>query len=107
MSRGLSSGMQTAAAATTVRPAILGYFDFASDVVRIWTGVGSLSWGGNTYLGMGDFLSIERVIEAATSGQIHSRCSSPASPLRGSLTRWRRNTAAGMRSSGSRSSIAR
>lgn len=63
MARGLSSAMQTASAAPLVRPGLLAYFDFASGPVRLWTGFGNLVWGGNTFSGMGDFLSIERVTE--------------------------------------------
>jgi hypothetical protein len=63
MSRGLSSAFKTAAAAGHVRPALLGYFNFSGGAVRLWTGIGDLSWGGNTYTGAGDLVTVEPVQE--------------------------------------------
>lgn len=63
MSRGLSSSYKSAAAAGNLAPALLGYFDFSGGAVRVWTGIGDLSWGGNTYTGLGDLVSVEPVQE--------------------------------------------
>ena len=64
MSRGLSSAYKTAAAAGLVRPALLGHFDFSGGIVRVWTGLGDLSWGGNTYTGLGDLVGVSPVQES-------------------------------------------
>jgi hypothetical protein len=50
------------------KAAIVGFvavdLDFTSGHVRAHDGIGSLIWGGNTYLGVGNFGSIEVVEEA-------------------------------------------
>lgn len=63
MSRGLTTDFKTAAAAGGVTPALLGHFDFSGGVVRVWNGVGDLSWGGNTYTGLGDLVGVSPVTE--------------------------------------------
>jgi hypothetical protein len=65
MSRGASPGFKNAAAAGRVYPALLAYFDFSGGPVRLWNGVGDLSWGGNTYTGAGDLVGVEPVQESA------------------------------------------
>ena len=63
MSRGASTAFKSAAAAGNVAPALLAYFDFSGGAVRIWSGLGDLSWGGNTYTGGGDLVNVEPVQE--------------------------------------------
>ena len=67
--RGLTSGMLTAIAAGTVRPAVLFEGVFVSGGVdqylRLWTGAGDLSWNGHTWTGSGELLGISPVEEAA------------------------------------------
>ncbi len=63
MSRGLSTAYKAAAAAGNVTPALLGYFNFSGGAVRIWTGLGDLSWGGNNYTGGGDLVAVDPVQE--------------------------------------------
>lgn len=65
MSRGASSSFKTAAAAGSTYPALLAFFDFSGGNVRVWTGTGDLSWGGNTYTGIGDLGGVEPVQESA------------------------------------------
>jgi hypothetical protein len=65
MSRGATTDFKNAAAAGTVYPALLAYFDFSGGAVRLWNGVGDLSWGGNTYTGAGDLVGVEPVQESA------------------------------------------
>lgn len=52
MSRGLDSGTITAVSANVVRPAIFLYAEFLDGVVRVWNGYGSISWDGQTWLGL-------------------------------------------------------
>lgn len=63
MSRNLPSGMPTQIAATAIRPAILAAITFKSMTSYIWSGVGSLVFGGNTYLGVGSLGKIDRIQE--------------------------------------------
>src|SRR5690348_14896303 len=58
MARDLTSAMATAIDATVVYPAQLYEGFFASGPVRLWTGVGDLSWNGHVWTGGGEMLSI-------------------------------------------------
>lgn len=66
--RALTSGMQTAIAAGTVRPAIFyeGVFDNGSGAdayLRLWTGLGSIVWNTYTWLGAGELIAISNLDE--------------------------------------------
>ena len=67
MSRGLTSGMETAVSSDTVRPFFLVDLDFSSPIY-IWSGTGDLSHGGNTYIGVGDLLGISALQETTDLG---------------------------------------
>lgn len=63
MSRSLTTNMQSMATAKSVKPFMLfaGYFD--SGTVYTWSGYGSLSWNGHTWLGTGTLLTVAPVQE--------------------------------------------
>lgn len=63
MTRWASSTAQTAAGQLDVVMVTLVDLDFASGHVRAHDGVGDLSFGGNTYLGVGQYGGIEAVTE--------------------------------------------
>lgn len=65
MARALSSAMQTAIAASPVRPVLLIEQTFRTGTVYLWTGIGSLSWNSQTWLGMGDLISVSELEENA------------------------------------------
>ena len=69
MSRTLTSGMLGVTTAEVVRPAYFVRMIFDSgespNVLNIWNGIGDLSFGGNTYTGTGDLLSISQITETA------------------------------------------
>lgn len=65
MSRALSSAMATALAGSVVRPVLLFQQEFRTGTAHMWTGVGPLSWAGNTWLGIGTLLSISELEENA------------------------------------------
>jgi len=44
-------------------PILLGAFDYGSGIVRGWTGIGDLVWGGSTYTGVGHFLNVSTIGE--------------------------------------------
>ena len=69
MSRTLTSGMLGVTTAEIVRPAYFVRMVFDSgespNVLNIWNGIGDLAFGGNTYTGTGDLLSISQITETA------------------------------------------
>ena len=65
MSRTLSAAMQAVATADVVYPLYLLDMEFSSGSVYLWSGSGDLVFGSNTYLGVGDLLSIGSVQESA------------------------------------------
>ena len=69
MSRTLTSGMLGVTTAGVVRPAYFVRMVFDSgespNVLNIWNGIGDLAYGGNTYTGTGDLLSISQITETA------------------------------------------
>lgn len=63
MSRDTTSAMNTEFAADVLRPLLLFEGLFDSGAVRFWTGIGSLTSGGNVYTGAGDFLGFSGFTE--------------------------------------------
>lgn len=64
MTRFVSSTNETEAAKTSVQFIVLAALDFSSGYVRAHDGIGSYSFGGNTYTGVGQFGGIELVEES-------------------------------------------
>lgn len=63
MARTLSAGVLTEIAKSVVRPALLATFDFATGAVRVWTGTRSITFGGNTFTGLGDLVNVSPIQE--------------------------------------------
>ncbi len=63
MSRSLTSGMVTEVTAKALHPLILLKAAFDGGDLNLWSGVGSLTWNGDTYTGAGDLLSMSQVTE--------------------------------------------
>lgn len=66
--RGLTAPMLAAIAARTVRPALFYEGEFVDgsenpEFLRLWTGVGDLSWNGYTWTGGGNLLGISALEE--------------------------------------------
>ena len=65
--RALTSGMQTAIAAGTVRPVIFfeGIFDSggSDSYLRLWTGLGTIAWSGHNWIGAGELMGIGNIDE--------------------------------------------
>jgi hypothetical protein len=59
-----------AAQAAYVKPIILVQVNFTTGPVYIWSGIGSKSWNGNTYAGVGQFGMISSVEEGS---DVHAR----------------------------------
>lgn len=63
MTRIVSANNATEAAKYAVTAVILADLDFSSGIVRVHDGSGTLSFGGNTYLGVGTFASVDSIDE--------------------------------------------
>jgi hypothetical protein len=63
MSRGLSAPMLAAIAAGTIYPVLFAEFDFVGGTVYFFSGDGSMSWNGHTWIGAGKFISYDRITE--------------------------------------------
>lgn len=67
--RPLTEEMREAVMAPLVRPAFFYFADFPTGAVRLWSGLGSIEWQGETWVGCGDLLAIEEVTETTDSAQ--------------------------------------
>ncbi len=66
--RTLTEAVKVAAASEVVAPFFAVSAAFPSGTVRIWAGVGELTISGNTYEGVGEFLTIEAITETVDGG---------------------------------------
>lgn len=63
MTRSLAGGMATEVTGATIRPITLVKFEFDSGDLNLWSGIGTLSWNGDTYTGSGNLLAISPITE--------------------------------------------
>jgi hypothetical protein len=63
MPRGLSSDILTALSSSVIYPAYFVSIQFVNETVYIWTGLGSIVWNSQTWLGAGSLLSISSIEE--------------------------------------------
>jgi len=74
MARDITGALDTALQAPRVRPAILVEIGASGIILYMWSGIGDLIWGGNTYLGVGNFGGISTIHETdeveATGAQL-------------------------------------
>lgn len=68
MSRTLPTDYAALTEGAVFRPALLVELDWPSGMVRCWSGLGTISWGGEDYLGVGD-LGAFTPIEESTDGR--------------------------------------
>lgn len=66
MPRAMSSGMLAALESAYLQPAVFVQMQFATATVYIWSGVGTISWNGHTWVGLGSLLSVTVMEDAAT-----------------------------------------
>jgi len=87
MSRSIDPPTLAALQATVVRPALLVECDFAGGFLRVWSGVGNLVVGADTFTGVGTLGGISPVEEAAdvSSRGITLSLSGVPSPLIGAV----------------------
>lgn len=65
MSRDLGSTINAVIAGQSMEPAIFVDLAWPSGTVRVWTGVGSFTWGGNEYIGVGTLGGVSPIPESS------------------------------------------
>ena len=65
MPRGLTTAMQVALASDYVRPGILVEATFKSSTVYVWSGIGTVSWNGHSWQGVGSLGNLSTVEESS------------------------------------------
>lgn len=65
MSRTVNASNLTETQASKLIPAMFLQIEFTGGFLYIWTGVGTVTWGGNDYVGTGHFLELTSVTETA------------------------------------------
>jgi hypothetical protein len=65
MARDLNSAFANAIIEPVVAPVFFFKAQFDSGSVLAWSGYGDISWGGDTYLGIGDFGGVDKVDETS------------------------------------------
>jgi hypothetical protein len=65
MARDLTDDFKVEIEGKLVRPIIFVFLDFVDDPVYIWSGVGTVSWNGHSWLGVGNLGGVSAVQETA------------------------------------------
>lgn len=65
MARELTAGMQAEVQAASLRPVVFYEGEFASGTLRLWSGLGTKSWNGQSWLGAGNLLGVSEISETA------------------------------------------
>jgi hypothetical protein len=65
MTRNLTAGFQTETLASALRPVLFFEIAHSGGTSRAWTGYGSIVWNGQTWTGVGHFLSVAPIEEAS------------------------------------------
>lgn len=65
MARDLEAAFQTETLAASLVPVFFAEMVWSGSTVRLWTGIGDITWGGNTWNGVGTFASLSEIRETA------------------------------------------
>lgn len=63
--RNLDTNLAAALQAGVIRPFFMGTFQFKTSVQRVWSGTGNLTVDGQTFVGVGSFVSIGTITEGS------------------------------------------
>jgi hypothetical protein len=66
MPRPMSSAMLAALQQPVLRCALFAQISFTSATVYVWSGVGTITWNGQTWTGLGDLLGVAAVEDGTT-----------------------------------------
>lgn len=67
MARALSASLLTALQAGVVKPVVFYEGEFSGGTIRLWSGVGSYSWNGETWTGAGNMLNVGNIPETSST----------------------------------------
>lgn len=73
--RPLSDDMIDALGHGVIRPALLYEGEFRTGIVRLWTGLGPISWDGALFTGLGDLVSVSTIEETTDVKATGIQCS--------------------------------
>lgn len=65
MARNLTAAQITEITAQNMRPVVFAQLQFTSGIVYLWSGMGSISWNGQTWLGVGNYGNISSLPETS------------------------------------------
>ena len=65
MARSLTGAQLAEITAQNMRPAIFCQMLFTSGYVYVWSGIGSISWNGQTWTGIGSYGSVSAIPETS------------------------------------------
>lgn len=65
MTRSLAAGFASALQGSAIQPIILVELKFDSGAVRLWSGIGNITYGGFSYIGAGTLLAISSMEDTA------------------------------------------
>jgi hypothetical protein len=89
MARDLSTALNTELTASALRPVVFFSGEFDGGFVRLWSGLSSIEWDGETWLGAGGLLNISPIEETAdikATGVAISMSGIPASRISTALS---------------------
>lgn len=75
MARDLTASLVTALTGDTVRAVVFYEGEFSSGTLRFWSGVGQISWNGQTWTGAGNLGSISAIEESSDVRAVGIVCS--------------------------------
>lgn len=94
MPRTLSTAMQTAVSAATKAPVLIAEIETATGFLRVWTGLGDLTFQSNVYSGVGQLASVsapEETTDLKSTGLVFSMTGIPTALLEQSVNAVRQN----------------
>lgn len=89
MARDLTSSMITEVTASVLSPILMVEMFFDSGTLRLWTGIGTINWAGNDFVGAGHLLGfsgVEETSDLSVSSTKFSLSGVPVSVLSMALT---------------------
>lgn len=69
MSRNLDPYLVAMFGSSVVNAVFLASFELPTETVRVWTGVGTVTWDGESWIGMGSFGKVSQIEETASDAE--------------------------------------
>ena len=74
MARELTAGMQAEVQAPVLRPVVFYEGEFAGGTLRLWSGLGTKAWNGESWLGAGQLLGVSEIAETSEIRSVAFTC---------------------------------